>query len=130
MGKTSNESKRRPYEDHYTQIKANVDHETAEAFKSACRAEGVSMASVLSEFMKEYAGIVPVRSFDPSIDTRRKRRKELAALILRLERLLAAETTSMENTPENLQNAERYEETERIVSALEDAAESLREVYT
>ncbi|MDR2088051.1 MAG: hypothetical protein LBP73_01715 [Clostridiales Family XIII bacterium] len=129
MGKTSSESKRRWDEAHYAQIKANVDRETAEAFKSACRAEGVSQASVLSDFMKRYAGTVRRQSRGPSIDTRRKRRKELDALISRLERLLAAETASMENTPENLQGTERYEETERIVSAMEDATESLREIY-
>jgi 2,3-bisphosphoglycerate-independent phosphoglycerate mutase len=97
-GKTSNESKRRWDEAHYTQIKANVDHETAEAFKSACRAEGVSTASVLSNFMKEYAGIVRMRRDKPANDTRRKRRKELAALILHLECLLAAEAASVENS--------------------------------
>jgi hypothetical protein len=129
MGKTSNESGRLWNEAHYTRIKASVDHETAEAFKSACRAEGVSMASVLSDFMREYAGVVRMRPPDHPIDTRRKRRKELNTLVLRLERLLAAETTSMENTPENPQNTERYEETDRIASALEEAVEFLREVY-
>jgi hypothetical protein len=129
MGKTSNESKRRWDEAHYTQIKANIDHETAGAFKPACRAEGVSMAYVLSDFMKRYAGTASCRPDNPTVDTRRKRRKELDALISRLECLLAAETASMENTPENPQNTERHEETERIVSALEDAVEYLREIY-
>jgi hypothetical protein len=35
----------------------------------------------------------------------------------------------MENTPENLRGSERYEDAERIVAELEDAAEALREVY-
>ena len=33
----------------------------------------------------------------------------------------------MENTPENLQGSERYEETDRIVSVLAEAADLLRE---
>jgi hypothetical protein len=128
MGKTSNESKRRWNETHYTQIKASVDRELAETFKSACKSNGVSFASVLSDFMGKYAK-APKRPTDIRTDTRRNRRRELDTLISRLECILAAETASMENTPENLMGSERYEETERIVSTLTDAADMLREAY-
>jgi hypothetical protein len=129
MGKTSNESKWHWNEAHYTQVKASVDPKLAESFKSACRANGVSYASVLSDLMGKYAGIPRVRSADTGGDTRRKRRKEVCAMISRLECILAAETASMENTLENLQGSERYEETERIVTALCETADMLREVY-
>jgi hypothetical protein len=129
MGKTSNEAKRHWNEAHYTQIKASVDPKLAEAFKSACGANGVSHASVLSDLMSKYAGTPRVRPAYTVGDTRRRRRKEVGAMISRLECILAAETASMENTPENLQGSERYEETERIVTALCETADMLREVY-
>jgi hypothetical protein len=129
MEKTRNEPGRRTAGAHYTQVKVSVDTEVAGAFKAACGAAGVSMAAVLSDFMEKYAGMKRTQPSLPPTDTRRKRRKELETLILRLERLSEAETESMENTPENLRGSERYEDAERIVSELEDAAEALREVY-
>jgi hypothetical protein len=114
----------------YIQVKVNVAPEIAEAFKAACRTEGVSMAKVLSDAMASYAGTKPGGPpHVAQLDTRRKRRKEAGELLFRLESVLAAEMRAMENTPENLQCAERYEESESIVSALEEATEALRGVY-
>jgi hypothetical protein len=129
MGKTSNESGRHWNEAHYTQVRAGADSELAEAFKSMCRANGVSYASVLADFMCKHAGVPRMPATDPRADTRRKRRKEVGTMLSRLECILAAETASMDNTPENLQGPGRYEETEGIVSALCEAVESLREMY-
>lgn len=129
MGGTSNESKRRWNEAHYTQVKISADKETAAHFKAACEAAGESLASVLSGFMREYAGLGKKREASPSLDTRRKRRKETGELLLRLERVAEAETEAMENTPENLRGSERYEASAEIVSALEAAVDALREIY-
>lgn len=129
MGKTSNKAKQRWNDEHYVQIKANVEPEVAERFRSTCKARGVSMAAALSGFMTEYAGTSPMRHNELQVSTRRKRRKELDTLISRVERLLEGEIASMENTPENLQNSQRYEDAERIVAALEDTLASLRELY-
>jgi len=52
--KTSNTVKDRWNASHYTQIKVSVNPDTATAFKEACAVNGVSMASILSEFMDEY----------------------------------------------------------------------------
>jgi hypothetical protein len=41
------------------QVKVSVRAETASAFKAACDAEGLSMASVLTQFMGRY-GNTPV----------------------------------------------------------------------
>jgi hypothetical protein len=129
MGKTSNESKQLWNAAHYTQVKVSVDKETATAFKAACEAAGASMAGVLSGFMREYAGAGKMRRELPSVGTRRKRRKETGALLLRLERVAEAEAEAMENTPENLRGSGRHEASAEIVSALEDAVDALREIY-
>jgi hypothetical protein len=113
----------------YTQIKVNVTPDIAEAFKAACKTAETTIVSVLSEFMIEYAGAKRPLMPPVPLDTRKKRRKEANELLMRLERVLAAETAALENTPENLRNSERFEETEEIVSALESATESLREAY-
>jgi hypothetical protein len=113
----------------YTQIKANVTPEVAEAFRAACKTAGTTIVSILSECMIEYAGAKKPKAPPVPLDTRKKRRKEANELLIRLERVLAAETAALENTPENLRGSERYEEAETIVSALEEAAESLREAY-
>lgn len=129
MGKTSNESKDLWNRTHYVQIKVNADPEIAEAFKAACDENGVPMARVLSECMREYAGLRRAPLPLPPVDTRRKRRKETGELLVRLERILDAETAAAENTPENLRGSERHEETEAIVAALEDVLDALRDVY-
>jgi hypothetical protein len=129
MERTAKAPGRRPAGIRHTQVKVSVDTEVAVSFKAACGADGVSAAAVLSDFMGKYAGMKQKPPSLPRIDTGRKRRKEPEALIRRLERLSEAETASMENTPENLRGSERYEDTEQIVAALEDAVEALREVY-
>jgi hypothetical protein len=113
----------------YTQIKVSVAKEIAEAFKTACKTTGESMAFILSERMIEYAGAKRLPMSPVPLDTRKKRRKEAKELLARLERVLAAEMSATANTPENLRNSERYEEAESIVSALEEATEALREAY-
>jgi hypothetical protein len=94
-----------------------------------CGANGVPYASVLAEFMRKYAGVPRTPAAKPRVDTGRKRREETAAPISRPECIPEAETASVGNTPVNLQNPERYEETGNIVSALCGAVESLREIY-
>jgi hypothetical protein len=113
----------------YTQIKVNVTPEIAEPFKAACKTAGTTIVSVLSECMIEYAGAKRPKAPPVPLDTRKKRRKEANELLMRLERILAAETAALENTPENLRGSERCDATEEVVSALESAAESLREAY-
>jgi hypothetical protein len=113
----------------YTQIKVNVMPEIAEAFRTACKTAETTLVSVLSECMIEYAGAKRPLSPQVSLDTRKKRRKEANGLLMRLERVVAAEIAALENTPENLRGSERCDEAEEIVSALESAAEALREAY-
>ena len=112
----------------YKQVKFWVATDIAEEFKVKCEAAGVSMTSEISMFMSGQKGsryqIKPV-----SVKTRQLRRKAVALLIQQLEPILDAELEYKYNIPVNLQNASNYEAAEQAASALEDALNSLYEVY-
>jgi hypothetical protein len=129
MGGTSNESKQRWNEGHYTQVKVSVDRSIATAFKEACEKSGVSMASELSAYMSKRGKESKSNPALPSVVTRRQRRKELGILIKRLERVLDAEEQGKDNIPENLSSSSVFDESERIVEAIEEALEVMREIY-
>ena len=124
MGNTSNESKQRWNQNHYTQVKVSVPHEIAAAFKEKCAAAGISMASELSNFMRGYNPKKTVQ-----VTTRQQRRKAIVGVILQVEAIADAEQEYMYNIPINLQNSERYEAAEQAVSALEEALGILHNVY-
>jgi rRNA maturation protein Rpf1 len=126
MGVTSNESKQRWNKKHYTQVKVSVPHEIAEAFKSRCVAADVSIASEITNFMRNSRP----KKTGPDVTTRQKRRKAVLAVILQVEAVADAEQEYMENIPINLQNSERYEAAEQAVSALEEALCILHNIYT
>ena len=127
MGTTSNESKQRWNQNHYTQVKVSVPHEIAAAFKEKCAAAGVSMASELSNFMRSHNPKKMVHEIE--VTTRQQRRKAIVGVILRVEAIADAEQEYMYNIPINLQNSERYEAAEQAVSALEEALSILHNVY-
>ena len=54
MSKTSTEVKRRYNEKTYTQIRAALPKELAEAFKAECERRGVSQASVIKEAVEKF----------------------------------------------------------------------------
>jgi hypothetical protein len=56
MGHTSNKSKQRYNDSHYSQVKISVKPEVASAFKEACAVSNVSIAGVLSQFMETFSG--------------------------------------------------------------------------
>lgn len=125
MGSTSNESKQRFNNKHYTQVKVSVPPEIAAAFKAKCSSAGVSMAGELSSFMSCHHPKKP----EPDVATRQKRRKALLAVIRQLEAIADAEQDYMNNIPVNLQNSQRYEAAEQAASALEEALDILHNVY-
>ena len=113
----------------YTQVKAHVDPDVASDFKKACAANGVSMASALTQLMAEYRGTVKKRKPSPDYSTRRQRRAAVNRFVQQLELIMAAEERVRDNTPENLQGAATYEETGEIASMLEAAIDSLNSIY-
>ena len=125
MGSTSNESKQRWNNKHYTLVKVSVSPEIATAFKAKCVAAGISMASELSNFMSSHNPKMPATD----VSTRQKRRKAIVAAIKQVEAIADAEEQYFETIPINLQNSQRYEAAEQAVSSLEEALESLHNVY-
>ena len=130
MGATSNEAKQRWNSSHYAQIKVSVSPELAEAFKAKCKAENVSMASKISQFMiAETSGNRSETLPSHPCSTRPKRRRALEVQIEKLVEIMEAERSYMENIPENLQSSQFFEAAELTVSALEEALDILAEAY-
>ena len=110
------------------QVKVWVAADIAEDFKLKCEAAGVSMASEISRFMSGKKGD-RYRTKPLSVKTRQHRRKAVDSLISQLEPILDAELEYKYNIPINLQNASLYEAAEQAASALEDALNSLYQVF-
>jgi len=104
--------------------------ETADAFKAACAAAGVSMASVLSKFMADYSQ-TPIKSKTSNdiFATRRKRRGVIKDIISQMEQLALAEERYRDNIPENLQNSKTYDAADQSVSVLYEIIDLLGEIY-
>ena len=128
MGNTSNKSKQCWNANHYTQVKVSVPPELAADFKAKCSADGVSMASEISRFMRGQSADSNPSPANPYA-TRQQRRKALAMLIGQLEAIMDAEQSYQENIPENLQNGSLYDAAEQTVSALDDALNILGDAY-
>jgi len=125
MSATSNESKQRWNDAHYTQVKVSIKQEIAAEFKAKCQRAGVSMASEISRFM---SGQSP-KKVKPNVTTRRERRRALDKAILLLEAIADAEADYKDNIPINLQNSQRYEAAEQAVSTLEEALNILYNTF-
>jgi len=130
MGKTSNSIKDKWNRKNYRQIKISVKSEVAEAFKIACKADNVSMASELSGFMAARGGAPAVaRSENDLLMNRPGRRKLVNALIEQLEQIKGAEESYRDAIPPNLRESMRYENAEQSILALEEALDVLKEAY-
>jgi len=116
---------------HYVQIKVSVPPETAEAFKAACAAAGVSMASELSRFMADYSAtpITKKTAAANPVSSKKKRRNTARAAILMLEQVRDAEEQAMDNTPENFRGSDSYAESEENSSLLDEAIGILERIY-
>jgi len=132
MSNASNSAKSRWNASHYTQVKIAVSPDVADAFKAACAAAGVSMASVLSQFMAEY-GAVPITK-KPSTKTApmsstKRRRNTVRAVIPQLEQVRDAQEKAIDNTPDNLRSSDNFAVSEERLSSLEQAIEILDGIY-
>lgn len=131
MSKAANRAKTKWNADNYRQVKVSVDPALAGAFRLACDANGVSMASVLSAYMAEYSKTVvdEPRLLDADLSTRRKRRQSLETLVHWLEQIRDEQEHAKENIPENLRGAAAYEAAEESVALMDEAVEILGRVY-
>jgi len=114
----------------YTQIKVSVTPEIAAAFKAACKADKVSMAGVLSEFMANRADArAEGRAARNPLASRGGRRLLLDGLIRQLEQIREAEEAYRDAIPENLSESIRHENADQSVSAMEEAIDMLKDAY-
>ena len=133
-------------------MKIYTKPETAAAFKAACLAADVSIASVLSKFMVDYiqksnaavqtdtggTSTEKPRScrtcYKANLDasafsSRRKRRDAVKAIISQMEQIALAEDKNIANIPESFQDTTSYENAEQSFNLLEEAIELLRDIY-
>ena len=115
------------------QFIVSVEPGLAESFKAACLNAGVSVSDELSEFMAERSCslLMPASysSKDSGFDTRRKRRRHVASIILHLEAIRDHEDAFRANVPENLQSGPAYENAELAIDSLEQAIDLLKDAY-
>ena len=131
MGNAANKAKTKWNSNHYSQLKFSVSPDIAVQFRAACAASGVSMASVLTNFILEYCQIThqakPVVT--DYLSTKRKRRKATEEIITKLEQIRDAQELSKDNIPENFRETVAYESAEHSVEIMEEAIELLHEIY-
>ena len=115
----------------YRQLNLSLDPKIVEVFNAACNEVGVSMASVLSQYMAQYSSMTVSKDPDTAapLSTRRKRRKILDNIIGQLEALLNAEEQAQSNIPENLVGSSNYEAYNEIIEQLDEAIGLLETVY-
>jgi hypothetical protein len=112
------------------QVKVSVKPEVAAAFKAACVANGVSMASALSGFMSQYARAVTEKAaYSVNLSTRRQCRACIQTLIRQLERVRDNEERYRDNIPDNLQSGSAFEAAEQCIASLEEALNLLASAY-
>jgi len=111
----------------------SVDPGLAKSFMAACLNAGVSVSDEFSEFMAERSCSLlmpaPYTSKDSSYDTRRKRRRHVASIILHLEDIKEHEDSFRANVPLNLQSGPECENAELAIDSLEQAIDLLKDAY-
>lgn len=107
-----------------TQIKFTIESDIASAFKARCADEGVSMTSVIRDYMKtpKASKGIKARTAD-----RLKRRKTVADIIAVLSDVMEAEEAYCYNIPEQFEG--RRETAEHTCDRLSEAITCLEEAY-
>jgi hypothetical protein len=117
---------------HYSEVKASLGKELVNQFKTKCRDNNVSIASVLSGFMSEYCNMPSRnkgRSKSSPFDTRPKRRRMVTIMAGQLDEILQCEIAYRENIPENLQSSVRAECADDSIEKLTEALDILNDAY-
>jgi esterase/lipase len=107
-----------------TQMKFKINSGIASAFKARCAAEGVSMASVIQEWMiTRY----PAKGMNTKNLTRQQRKKTVTQLISTLNDVLEHEEQYRDSIPE--QFGQRPETADQTCEKLAEAIDCLEEAY-
>jgi len=107
-----------------TQIKFTIDSDSVSTFKAECMAEGVSMASVINQWMK---GGRSAKAINMKMDTRPHRKKSVREIIGLLEGLLQNEERYRDAIPEKFQT--RYEVADEACEQLSQAIACLEDAF-
>lgn len=106
------------------QIKFTLESDIVDAFKKRCTSDGVSMASVIRQFMSECS---PEKPVETKINTRQHRKKAVHEVIGLLDRIVQEEETYRDRIPEAFQT--RYETADQTCDQLTEAISSLEDAY-
>ena len=118
------------YASNHTQVKVSVKTETALAFKKACEARDISMASAISQFMEQFSGaIIQKPGYSPDLSTRRQRRAAVGSIIHQIERVRDNEEHYIDNIPDNLRSGTSFDNAEQCISTLDEALDLLTSAY-
>ena len=107
-----------------TQIKFTINTDTVSAFKARCASKGVSMASVISQFMNICR---PDRSVKAKTGTRPLRKNAVLEVIALLDDIMQKESDYRDNIPEQFQS--RYEAADHACEQLSQAIPSLEDAF-
>ena len=106
------------------QVKFTIEAEIVSAFKMRCSSANVSMASVVSQFMKTSQSMKATKL---KINTRPQRKKALSEYIGFLNELMYNEEQYRDAIPEQFES--RYETAENTCNQLEQAISNLEDAY-
>jgi len=106
------------------QIKFTIESDIVSTFKARCASESVSMASVISEFMKSgHSG----RDTKARTESRGQRKKTVEQLIASIENVMNMEERYRDAIPEQFEA--RYENANHTCEKLAEAISCLEESY-
>jgi hypothetical protein len=139
MADSRHKSRQRWNASHYTQVKISINPNIADAFKSACAADGVSMAGVISRFMADYTaerGGACAPSQEPkAVDvsdrykTRKARRSAVKTIAVMLNDMLTAEERYFNNVPVNLHGSKWHEASETSIAIMQEIINLMKDIY-
>ena len=110
--------------DAMTQIKFTIDAGVVSAFKARCKSQGVSMTSVISQFMKTNR---PVNCIKVKADTRQQRKETVLRLIGSIESIMQMEERYRDSIPEQFES--RIDTADRTCEQLAQAVSCLEEAF-
>ena len=110
--------------DAMTQVKFTLEATIVSAFKLRCATEGVSMVSVVREWMKSRK---PVKELRLNHGTRLHRRKAVREIITLLSGIMESEAEYRDNIPEHF--TQRYEDADSACEMLSQAISCLEEAF-
>ena len=110
--------------DAMTQVKFTLEAAIVSDFKLRCATAGISMASVVREWMKTRN---PARESRLSHRTRPHRRNAVQGIIALLNSIMEAEAEYRDNIPEHF--TQRYEDADSACEMLSQAISCLEETF-